>query len=66
MPIEKYNTYIKHVKYSHFSHSMTLDTCCGLDSQDNSRVTPEISILLGREPETLEEYLATKKHIYLQ
>jgi uncharacterized protein YbjT (DUF2867 family) len=61
-PIEKYNNIIK---YSHFPHLLALDLCCGSDSQDDSRVTPEISILLGREPETLEEYLASKKAVYL-
>lgn len=57
-PIQKYH---KIMESGHYSHLFAVDLCSGLDSHNDGRVTPEISILLGREPETLKEYLTANK-----
>jgi uncharacterized protein YbjT (DUF2867 family) len=58
--------YSKIMKTGYFTHQIAMDLCTGLDSYNDDRVTPEISILLGRDPETLEEYLTVNKSAYLQ
>lgn len=45
----------------HFSHTFAMDLSAGLNSFPDARVTPEISILLGREPETLKEFCTANK-----
>ncbi|GAA5806162.1 hypothetical protein EDC94DRAFT_360369 [Helicostylum pulchrum] len=48
----------------HYDHRMAMDLCGPLSSPDTSAVTPEISILLGREPETLKEFLNANKSAF--
>jgi uncharacterized protein YbjT (DUF2867 family) len=62
-PVQKYN---KIMEVGYFKHDVAIDLCAGLQSYDDARVTPEISILLGREPESLEEYLTANKDAYLK
>lgn len=62
-PVQRYN---KVMEIGYFNHQLAMDLCCGLDSNYDARITPEISILLGREPETLEEYLTANKAAYLK
>ncbi|KAG2193487.1 hypothetical protein INT47_005012 [Mucor saturninus] len=57
-PIQKYN---KIMESGHFPHLFAMDLAAGLDSCPDDRVTPEISILLGREPETVKEFLVANK-----
>ncbi|KAI9333070.1 hypothetical protein BD770DRAFT_402985 [Pilaira anomala] len=45
----------------HFSHIMAVDLSSGLNYLNEPNASPEISILLGREPETLKEYLHSNK-----
>ncbi|GAN09107.1 nucleoside-diphosphate sugar epimerase [Mucor ambiguus] len=56
--VQKYN---KIMESGHFPHLFAIDLVDNLDSNDDSRVTPSIEILLGRKPETLEEYLSANK-----
>ncbi|KAI7865884.1 uncharacterized protein EV154DRAFT_532982 [Mucor mucedo] len=57
-PIQKYN---KVMESGHFPHIFAIDLATATDSFPDARVTPEISILLGREPETFKEYLIANK-----
>jgi hypothetical protein len=41
-----------------------MDVTCALNGYDDAQITPEISILLGREPETLEQYITANKAAY--
>jgi uncharacterized protein YbjT (DUF2867 family) len=53
--------YAKIMESGHFPHLFALDLCDNLELEDNAKVTPCIEILLGRKPETMEEYLAANK-----
>ncbi|KAK4514749.1 uncharacterized protein ATC70_002352 [Mucor velutinosus] len=57
-PVQKYN---KIMELGHFPHLFAIDFVDNLDSNDDSKVNPSIEILLGRKPETLEEYLTANK-----
>jgi len=57
-PVQKYH---KTMESGHFPHLFGIDFADNLDSNDDSKVTPSIEILLGRKPETLEEYLTANK-----
>lgn len=53
--------YAKIMESGHFPHLLALDFCDNLELEANAQVTPCIEILLGRQPETMEEYLAANK-----
>lgn len=57
-PIQKYN---KIMESGHFSHIFAMELTSGLESCPDNRITSEISILLGREPETLKEFFIANK-----
>ncbi|KAL9558815.1 hypothetical protein MBANPS3_000715 [Mucor bainieri] len=56
--VEQYN---KIMASGHYPHLMAVDFVDNLNGVVDSRVTPIIEILLGRKPETLEEYLGANK-----
>ncbi|KAF1802559.1 hypothetical protein V8B55DRAFT_1481020 [Mucor lusitanicus] len=56
--VQKYN---KIMESGHFPHLFAIDLVDNLDSNDDDKITPCIEILLGRKPETLEEYLSANK-----
>jgi uncharacterized protein YbjT (DUF2867 family) len=53
--------YAKLMESGHFPHLLALDLCDNLFLEDNAMVTPCIEILLGRNPETMQEYLTANK-----
>ncbi|CAO3654707.1 unnamed protein product [Mucor fragilis] len=57
-PVQKYH---KIMESGHFAHLFAIDFVDNLESNDDSTITPAIEILLGRKPETLEEYLTANK-----
>lgn len=60
-PAQRYKAFIS---WGVFGHNVCMDLCGVGEDYDDARVSNEISILLGREPETLEQYIATKKSIF--
>jgi uncharacterized protein YbjT (DUF2867 family) len=59
--IQKYKTLINFGSY--FNHNISMDLSAAGEGYDDARVTPEISILLEREPESLEKYLIANKSL---
>lgn len=57
--VAKYNQLLSLGGY--FNHNVAIDLCGAGEEYDDARITPEISILLGREPETVEEFLSADK-----
>lgn len=58
-PVQKYH---KLMASGHFPHVFALDLVTDLDGHDD-KPTPIIEILLGRKPETVEEYLTANKNL---
>jgi hypothetical protein len=57
--VQKYNMLMS---FGMFNHQICMDLCgAGEEYCDDVRVAPEISILLGRSPESFEEYLNSNK-----
>ncbi|KAI7899298.1 uncharacterized protein BX663DRAFT_522122 [Cokeromyces recurvatus] len=57
-PVQKYN---KLMETGHISHLLAIDLIDNLENNRDDVITPTIEILLGRKPETLEEYLLANK-----
>ncbi|CAO0797420.1 unnamed protein product [Mucor circinelloides] len=58
-PVEKYH---KIMESGHFPHVFALDLVTDLDGHGDDKPSPVIEILLGRKPETVEEYLTANKN----
>lgn len=57
--VQKYN---KIMELGHFPHLFAIDLVDNLECNNDDKVNPSIEVLLGRKPETLEEYLSANKH----